>query len=71
MGKLTEKVRSRGHWNAVIRPATFIDDRISYEQLDEIIPSVQVRMRGWPVPMVDLDRRKLLRGGLGWTGCRR
>jgi hypothetical protein len=64
---LTDKVRSRGHWDVVIRPATFAPDRVPYEQLDEIIPSVAVRMRGWPVPYANYDRGDLLRGA-DWVG---
>jgi hypothetical protein len=67
MSELTDKIRSRGHWNVVIRPAAFVPDRLPYEHLDEIIPSVQVRMRGWPVPYADFGRRDLLRGD-DWVG---
>lgn len=67
MSELTDKIRSRGHWHVVIRPATFLAERIPYEQLDEVIPSIQVRMRGWPVPYADYGRRDLLRGE-DWVG---
>ena len=43
------------------------EDRVPYEQLDEIIPAVAVRMRGWPVPYANFDRRELLRGD-DWVG---
>jgi len=67
VSELTDQVRSRGHWDVVIRPATFVADRVPYEQLDEIIPSVAVRMRGWPVPYANYGRDELLRGG-DWVG---
>ena len=67
MSELSDKIRSRGHWDVVIRPATFVEDRVPYEQLDEIIPAVAVRMRGWPVPYANFDRRALLRGD-DWVG---
>ena len=67
MTELTDKIRSRGHWDVLIRPATFVADRVSYEQLDEIIPSVQVRMRGWPVPYANYGRQELLHGD-DWVG---
>lgn len=67
MTDLTDKVRSRGHWEVVIRPATFVADRVPYEQLDEILPSVEVRMRGWPVPYIDHGRRTVLHGD-DWVG---
>ena len=67
MTEITEKIRSRGHWDIVIRPATFLDDRLPYEELDEILSPIQVRMRGWPVPYVDHDRKELMRGE-DWVG---
>ena len=67
MSELVEKIRSRGHWNIVIRPGTFVGDRIPYENLDELIPEIQVRMRGWPVPFADYGRRDLIRGS-DWVG---
>lgn len=67
MSELTDKVRSRGHWFVVIRPATFVADRVPYEQLDDLIPPIAVRMRGWPVPYANFDRRELLHGD-DWVG---
>lgn len=67
MSELTDKVRSRGHWEVAIRPASFVLDRVPYDQLDEIIPSVAVRLRGWPVPYANLGRDELLRGR-DWVG---
>ncbi len=67
MSEVAEKIRSRGHWNVVIRPASFVVDRIPYETLDEIIPSVAVRMRGWPVPYANEGRHELLHGP-DWVG---
>ncbi|MGN6276831.1 MAG: hypothetical protein ACTHNP_13010, partial [Solirubrobacterales bacterium] len=67
MTELTDKVRSRGHWEVAIRPATFVADRVPYEQLDEVVPSVEVRMRGWPVPYVNYGRDAVLRGD-DWVG---
>jgi len=67
MTELTDKVRSRGHWEVAIRPATFVVDRVPYEQLDEVVPSVEVRMRGWPVPYVNYGRDAVLHGD-DWVG---
>jgi hypothetical protein len=67
MSQLTDKIRSRGHWTVSIRPATFVADRVPYEQLDEIVPSIAVRMRGWPVPYADYGRDEVLRGP-DWIG---
>lgn len=67
MSELTQKIRSRGHWIVSIHPAEFLEDRVSYEQLDEIIPSVSVRLRGWPVPYANVGRHEQLRGD-DWVG---
>jgi hypothetical protein len=67
MSALTNKVRSRGHWEIVVRPAVFVPDRVPYEHLDEIVPSIAVRMRGWPVPFADYGRDSVLRGK-DWIG---
>jgi hypothetical protein len=67
MTELTDKVRSRGHWQVAIRPASFVADRVPYEQLDEVVPSIEVRMRGWPVPYVDYGRDAVLHGE-DWVG---
>jgi hypothetical protein len=64
---LTDRIRSRGHWDVVIRPGGFVEDRVPYDQLDEIIPSIAVRLRGWPVPYANYDRRELFRGD-DWVG---
>ena len=58
MSKLTQKIRSKGHWIIAIRPAEFRGERVPYEQLDEIIPSIAVRLRGWPVPYASFDRHE-------------
>jgi sulfur relay (sulfurtransferase) DsrC/TusE family protein len=67
MSDLTDKIRSRGHWIVSIHPAAFVEDRVPYEDLDEILPSIAVRMRGWPVPYANFDRREMRRGN-DWVG---
>ncbi len=64
MSELTEKIRSRGHWRLVIRPATFIPDRVPYEALAGIIRSIEVRIRGWNLPHF----REPLKYGEDWVG---
>ena len=53
MGEITDKIRSRGHWEISIRPLPFEPARIAYGDLMKIIESAVVRMRGWPVPFID------------------
>jgi hypothetical protein len=63
---VVDKIRSRAYWDVAIRPATFVANRVPYAQLDEIIASVEVRLRGWPVPCV--DARREFRRGEDWVG---
>ena len=48
-----DKIRSRGHWSVVIRPATFDASRVGYSDLFSIIDRNSVRFRGWDYPHVD------------------
>ncbi len=66
MSELIDKIRSAGYWDVVVRPDAYREDRVPYEQLDEIVEGAVVRMRGWPVPMVD-PRRDLIRAE-NWIG---
>lgn len=67
MSDLLEKIRSQAHWIITIRPATFIAERVPYADLSEIIPAVEVRFRGWPVPLVNYYRHNVLHGD-DWVG---
>jgi len=54
MSSLVDKIRSRGHWNVVIRPNEFKKDRI--EDITQLLPIVRdcsVSLRGWDFPHVD------------------
>lgn len=66
MREVIDKIRSKGFWDVAIRPEPYRDDRVAYDQLDEIVPSAAVRLRGWPVPFVDY-REPFLRGE-DWIG---
>ncbi len=66
MSATTEKIRSRGHWDIVIRPESFTADLVPYEDLDAILERVVVRFRGWPVPFI--DSRLPLQRGDDWIG---
>lgn len=66
MSTVVEKVRGRGHWNVVIRPEVFNPGRVDYAALEDIVESLAVRFRGWPVPFV--DRREQPRRGEDWVG---
>lgn len=66
VSEITDKIRSRGHWEVTIRPADFVADRVPYTDLPEILSHVAVRFRGWPVPFVDHRERFL--GDSDWIG---
>jgi hypothetical protein len=53
MSAVTDKIRSRGHWQVAIRPDPFNAERVDYAKLEELLASAAVRLRGWPVPFVD------------------
>lgn len=66
MSELTEKVKSRGHWDVTVRPAAFDPERLPYAKLDEVIEGAVVRLRGWPVPFI--DARKQHKREQDWIG---
>jgi hypothetical protein len=66
LSEVTEKIRSRGSWDVTIRPASFVADRVRYDHLDDVLSRSVVRMRGWPVPLVD-PQAPFLRGE-DWVG---
>lgn len=66
MSEITDKIRSRGHWQVAIRPEPFNAERVDYAKLEELLAGAAVRLRGWPVPFVDY-RQQPLRGE-NWIG---
>ncbi len=66
MSAIIEKIRSKGYWNASIRPEHYIQDRVAYEKLDDLLLKAVVRLRGWPVPYIypgEYER------GANWIGA--
>lgn len=59
MSAIVTKIRTRGFWRVVIRPSTFVPDRVRYEALEEIMRRAAVRLRGWDFPHFD-------KGGLAY-----
>jgi hypothetical protein len=48
---LVPKIRTRGHWEVVLRPSTFQADRLgSLRDCEEVIAKNRVRLRGWDFP---------------------
>lgn len=54
MSAVLEKIKSRGHWEFVVRPNEYLRDRVSdFAALYEIVRKCSVRIGGWDVPAVD------------------
>jgi len=51
---ILSKIRQRGYWRVVIRPASFEEKHIpEYSELFRIVERNSVRLRGWDYPHVD------------------
>ena len=62
-----DKIRTRGYWRVVIRPATFEENHITnYAELFPIVERKSVRLRGWDYPHVDYQSPPLR--GAKWVG---
>jgi hypothetical protein len=66
LSAVIDKIRSRGAWDVTVRPATFDSNRVPYEELEQIVAKSAVRMRGWPVPF--LEMREPVIHGADWIG---
>src|SRR5207244_7494242 len=63
---LTAAIREKGHWRIVVRPATYVPDRVPYASLRQTIEKSVVQLRGWDFP--HLDRQRGARHGNDWVG---
>ena len=62
-----DKIRTRGYWRVVIRPASFEEKHIpDYSDLFPIVEKNSVRLRGWYYPHVDTGRQPDT--GADWVG---
>ena len=65
MNELLEKIRSRGYWKVIIRPGTFVANRVpNISDLYPILESRSVQLRGWDFPY--LDSKTPVRKGQDW-----
>jgi hypothetical protein len=55
------QVRSRGRWEVTIRPAGFAPTRVSFSDLEDVVRTAAVKLRGWAFPHVD-HRAQVARG---------
>jgi len=60
--KILETIKSKGYWKVTIRPTTYQKDRISLDELKNIIQQCQVRQRGWYYPVLDPRTGKTYHG---------
>lgn len=67
MSKLLDEIRSRGYWEVVIQPHTFIEQRIAnVSDLYPILQRCSVRLQIWDFPR--LDRRIQPHVDTDWIG---
>ena len=66
MSAITEKIRSRGYWMVRVNPTVFLENRLAYDELEDVLFRSVVSFRGWPVPFID-TRQPIVRGG-DWIG---
>lgn len=63
---LLAKIRTRGHWEIVIRPSSFRKNRIKRDALFNLVANAQVKLHGREVPMIDRDTK--LHIDVEWVG---
>ena len=67
MSEILEKIKSRGHWRVVIRPATFVEKRIAERSaLLPILENTSVQLKGWNFPHIDAFVHT--QSGTDWIG---
>ena len=67
MSELLTSIKSRGYWRVVIRPTTFVEDRIpNLYALQRILEKTSVQLKGWDFPHI--DRFRELDQGPDWVG---
>ena len=65
--KLLEKIRSRGYWEVIVRPSTFLQTKLSdINSLLPILEKSRVSLRGWDFP--HLDQHQQTQIDLDWIG---
>jgi hypothetical protein len=63
---ILDKIRARGHWDVAVRPEPFDRARLGRTELLDVLRSLVVSLRGWPVPFID-GRSGFLQGD-DWVG---
>lgn len=67
MSTLLDKIRSRGHWDVVIRPGSFNPVRVpDISSLYAIVQNASVDLRGWDFPHIDVHSQ--VHVDVDWVG---
>lgn len=54
MSDVAQKIKSKGYWSVVIRPGTYLEDRVSnFSNLFPLARALSVQIRGWDFPHID------------------
>ena len=57
MSELLQKIRSRGYWRVIIRPYSFMENRIADRaELLHVLEKASVEFKGWGFPHIDAGR---------------
>lgn len=71
MSEVIDRIKSRGYWSIVIRPTSFVENRLpTLESALALVQrcAVSIEKRGWPFPQIELERN-LIRGDKDeWVG---
>jgi hypothetical protein len=67
VSEISEHIKSRGYWEDTIRPFPRAEERVPCEDLEDLIVTRAVRLRGWPLPYVP-SNEPILRGS-NWIGA--
>lgn len=67
MSQIVDKIHSRGYWRIVIRPLTYISERVRYLDLLPILQRASVQTRSMGFPHVD-PYQPLAHRQLNWIG---
>jgi hypothetical protein len=51
--ELLARIRTRGYWKIIIRPATFVEHRLDRLELFPLLSNASVALRGWDFPHID------------------
>src|SRR5689334_5627304 len=55
-------IQSRGYWELVVRPETFVRERLELTALVPMLENVAIRMKGWDFPFVDPNKSPIIIG---------